>query len=51
MVIEDFNFVRSVFRPAETEAVLLIDADAELALPVAGEGFQTIPDFGIDRRV
>jgi hypothetical protein len=42
MVVEDFNLVRPLFRPAEAQAVLLVDADAELALPVASEGFQTI---------
>lgn len=33
MVVDDFNFVRALFRPVETQAVLLIDADAELANP------------------
>ena len=42
MVVENFNLIRSLFRPDEAQAVLLIHANAELAFPVAGESFQTI---------
>ena len=37
MVVDDFNFVRTLFRPVETQSVLLIDADAELATSTQSE--------------
>ena len=42
MVVGDFYMVRTLFRPAETKSVLLVDSNAVLPLPVTGEGFQSV---------
>ena len=42
MVVENFNRISSLLRPAEAQAVLLVDSDAELAFSVAGESFESI---------
>lgn len=42
MVIDDFNIVRAIRFPAETNAPLIIDADGVLAFAGAMENFQTV---------
>ena len=44
MVIDDLNVFGAVssLRPLEADAPLLIDANAVLASPVAGQGFQPV---------
>ncbi len=42
MVVGDFHLVRTLFRPAETETVLLVDSNAVLTFPVTGERFQSV---------
>ena len=42
VVIDDFNFVRAVGFPAETDAPLVIDANGVLPHPVALEGFRAV---------
>ena len=42
VIIDDFNFVRAVGFPAETDAPLVIDANGVLPHPVALEGFQAV---------
>ena len=48
MVVENFDAVRALFRPTEAKAVLLIDANAILALSIAAEGFKTIAWWAIE---
>ena len=48
MVVEDFHLVRPLLRPTEAQAVLLVDANAVLSLPVAGEGFEAIAGEGFE---
>jgi hypothetical protein len=42
MVINDFNILSAMTRPAETDAPLIIDPDAVLSLPLAPQSFQPI---------
>ena len=42
MIVGDFDLIHPLLRPAEAEAVLLVDADAVLPNAIAGKGFQTI---------
>jgi hypothetical protein len=42
MVVGDFHFIRTLIRPAATEAVLLVDADAVLAAAIALQWFKTV---------
>ena len=42
MVVRDFDVFRTLFRPAETEAVLLVDSYAVLPFPIASKGFQAV---------
>ena len=42
MIVGDFDLIHPMLRPAEAEAVLLVDADAVLPSATAGKGFQTI---------
>jgi hypothetical protein len=42
MVIHDLNIVGVTLPPAEADAPLPVDADAELARAIAGESFQAI---------
>lgn len=42
MVVEDFYLLRPLLRPTEAQAVLLVDANAVLPLPIAGERFEAI---------
>ena len=42
VVIDDFDLMRPVRFPDETETPLIIDADGVLALPVALESFQAV---------
>jgi hypothetical protein len=42
VVVRDFDFVGIARLPAETDAILLIDANTVLAFAGAGEGFQAI---------
>ena len=42
MVVNNFNGVRSVCLPTETDTPLVVDADGVLAFAVAFEGFQSI---------
>jgi hypothetical protein len=42
MVISDFDFVSIAVTPDKADAPLIVDANAELALAVAAECFQTI---------
>jgi hypothetical protein len=42
MIVGDFHLLRTLVRPAETEAVLLIDANAVLAASIAFQRFKTV---------
>jgi hypothetical protein len=42
MVVRDLDFVGIAVLPAETEAVLLVDPDTELAGSISAEALQTI---------
>jgi hypothetical protein len=42
VVVDDFNFVRAVGFPTETDAPLIIDSNGVKTLPIALEGFQSI---------
>jgi len=42
MIINDFDSVWAMFSPYETNAPLVVYADAPLALPVAGEFFKPV---------
>lgn len=42
VVSGNFDFVRVLAFPAKTYAVLIVDADAVLARPVAFEGFEAV---------
>lgn len=42
MIVGDFHLLRTLIRPAETEAVLLIDADAVLAAAITFQKFKTV---------
>lgn len=42
VIIHDLDFFGACIRPAETEPVLIIDADAVLADPVAFQRFQPV---------
>ncbi len=42
MVVNNFNVVRAVHLPAETNSPLVVDADGVLAFAVAFEGFQSV---------
>jgi len=42
MVIDNFHLMRAVCLPAETKTPLVVDADGELALAIAFEGFQPV---------
>jgi hypothetical protein len=50
MVVEDFHLIRPLLRPTEAQAVLLVDANAVLSLPVTGECFEAIAEraFEVD---
>jgi hypothetical protein len=49
MVINNFNVERIAVLPNETEAILIVDPDAVLTLPIAPQSFQMIS--GKDRQV
>ena len=51
MVVEDFHLICPLLRPTEAQAVLLVDANAVLSLPVTGEGFEAITGraFEVDK--
>ncbi len=42
VVIYDFDFMRPVRFPDETDAPLVIDADGVLAFPIAHESFESV---------
>jgi hypothetical protein len=42
VVVRDFDIVRAILLPGETDPKLIVDADAELPCPVAAQRFQTI---------
>jgi len=42
MIVDDLDFMRSVCSPDETDAPLIVDADAVPAFPVCSERFQPI---------
>ena len=42
MIVGDFNLLRSALGPAKTKAILLVDADTVLSIPVARKRFQMI---------
>ena len=42
MVIDDFHIVRIAVLPTETDTPLIVDPDAVLAVPIAGEVLQPI---------
>jgi hypothetical protein len=42
MIVGDFHFVRTVLRPAETKAVLLVDSNAVLSFANSAEGFEAV---------
>ena len=42
MIIGYFNISRALFSPAEADAVLIVDADAVLSLPVSGQHLQPV---------
>jgi len=42
MVIDNFNVMRTILTPAETETPLLIDSNAELALAVSAQGLEPV---------
>ncbi len=42
MVVGYFNFARPIFCPNETEAVLIVDADAVLSLSAADQRLQLV---------
>ena len=43
MVVDDLDVGRSVGGPSEADAVLIVDPDAVLPFPVAGQGFESVP--------
>jgi hypothetical protein len=42
MVINDFNIICIALYPGETDAPLIVDADAVLSFPIPAESFQSI---------
>jgi hypothetical protein len=42
MIVHDLNLVGTMLCPEKTDAVLIIDPDAVLALPVASQWFKPI---------
>src|SRR5690606_258298 len=42
VVVHDLHAVRSGICPSEAQTPLIVDANAVLAFPVAGEGFQVV---------
>ncbi len=48
MVIDDFNVLCSAVGPDKADSPLIIDSDAVLALPVAGQSFEPISGNGRD---
>jgi hypothetical protein len=42
MVIDDFNVVCFPVSPNKTQTILIVDANAMLALAISGHGFQTV---------
>jgi hypothetical protein len=42
MIIGYFNISRAVLCPLETDAVLIVDADAMLSLPISGQQLQPV---------
>jgi hypothetical protein len=49
VVVRDFDFVGITILPRETDAVLIVDADAVLASAVAFQALQPVP--GRDRQI
>jgi hypothetical protein len=49
MIVYDLNLVRALLGPKKTDAILIIDPDAVLALPVTSQCFKPItrwdPEF------
>src|SRR5436190_1077258 len=43
MIIDDFDFFSGIIQPIKTDAVLIVDADAVLALPITLELLKTAP--------
>jgi hypothetical protein len=43
MIIDDFYIKWPFHRPFEADTILVIDTNAELTLPIAGQLFQSIP--------
>jgi hypothetical protein len=42
VIIDDFDFVRTIFLPAEANAPLVVDSNGILAFAVSLESFQTV---------
>ncbi len=42
VIVDDFDVMRVSVLPFETDSVLIIDADTELALPIARKRFQPV---------
>ncbi len=42
MIVEDDHLIRPMFRPAETQAILLIDSNAVLPLAISAKRFQPV---------
>lgn len=42
MIVEHDHLIRPMFRPAETQAILLIDSNAVLPLAVSAKRFQPV---------
>jgi hypothetical protein len=42
VVVHNFNVLRPPLRPAETDAKLIVDADAMLALPISLERLKAV---------
>jgi hypothetical protein len=49
MIIDNLNFERITISPCETDAILIIDADTMLTLPITLQGFEMIT--GKDRQI
>ena len=54
MIVDDLDFHCALIRPCETDAPLVVDADAVLSLTVSAQSFQTVgaryPKIGEGRR-
>jgi hypothetical protein len=43
MIVNNLNFKRIPISPNETNAILIVDADTVLALPITPQSFEVIP--------